>query len=252
MKTVEAMRATYGKDRVHFVVCDVTKDEQLEAMFKASEDFFKGPVDILVNNAGINTNLGWKLCMKVNIMAMMSATQMAMDRMKNRQDCKIVNIASLAGIGPGIGEGSMGYTVSKHGAVTLSRTLAANKHEHGIDILCLCPSWANTDIVNKVDSEKKPMVDKMVKEMGGLMKPERVGEAFKALMSSKNGTVLTVMANVPLIELPDLGFTRVMCTGAAGQLISKFFNVKILDTWHFMAAILVFTIIIQVMLRIIF
>ena len=250
MKTVEAMQATYGKDRVHFTICDVTKDDNLEAMFTASEDFFKAPIDILVNNAGVNNNLGWKLCMKVNIIAMMSATQMALERMKNRQDCKIVNIASMSGIIPGIGEGS--YAVSKHGAVTLSRTLAANKHEHGVDILCLCPSGANTDIVNKIDAENKPIMEKMIKKMGGLMEPERVGEGFKALMSSKNGTVLSIIANVPLIELPDLGFTRVMLTGGVGQLISKFINVKILDTRHILAAMLVFKIIIQVMLKIVF
>ena len=95
-------------------------------------------------------------------------------------------------------------------------------------------------------------MEKMIEKMGGLMEPERVGEGFKALMSSKNGTVLSIIANVPLIELPDLGFTRVMLTGGVGQLISKFINVKILDTRHILAAMLVFTIIIQVMLKIVF
>ena len=45
----------FGAKRVTFVQCDVTKDDQLENLFKTSEDFFKRPLDILVNNAG-NTN----------------------------------------------------------------------------------------------------------------------------------------------------------------------------------------------------
>ena len=39
-------------------------------------------VDILVNNAGINTNWGWKKCMQVNIMAVMTGNEIAMERMK--------------------------------------------------------------------------------------------------------------------------------------------------------------------------
>ena len=39
-------------------------------------------VDILANNAGINVNHGWRKCMEVNIMAVMSGTELAMERMK--------------------------------------------------------------------------------------------------------------------------------------------------------------------------
>ena len=42
------------------------------------------PVDIFVNNAGINTNWGWRKCMEVNILAVMSATEKALEAMKNR------------------------------------------------------------------------------------------------------------------------------------------------------------------------
>ena len=196
-------------------------------------------------------NLGWKVCMEVNIMAVMSATLMAMDRMKGRAGCQLVNIASMAGILPGMSIDSMAYTISKHGVVALSRTLGKNKKEHGVDVLCLCPAWANTDIVNKVRDNHKAAVDKMVKETG-LMEVERVGEAFMALLGSKNGTVLSVVAKLPLMELPDLALHRVMFTGAVAQLINKLFGVEIVRPWHLMLAMIAAIVLFQVILRIIF
>ena len=55
-------------------------------------------VDILVNNAGINTNWGWKKCMQVNIMAVMTGNEIAMERMKKTgKRGQVINTASMAG-----------------------------------------------------------------------------------------------------------------------------------------------------------
>ena len=76
------MKKRFGDDRVCFVKCDVTKEEEFKNLFDKAEEFFKVRcIDILVNNAGINTNLGWRKCMDVNIMAVMMGLEMAMDRM---------------------------------------------------------------------------------------------------------------------------------------------------------------------------
>ena len=83
---------------VHFVHCDVTKDEDLDNLIQAANTLFGAPVDIFVNNAGISTILGWRKCMEVNIMAMMSATEKVLVVMRNRDGCKIINIGSLAGM----------------------------------------------------------------------------------------------------------------------------------------------------------
>ena len=68
--TLIELRKRFGQDNVHFVSCDVTSDEQFKNLFDKTEDFFDVEcVDILANNAGVNTNLGWKICMNVNIMS---------------------------------------------------------------------------------------------------------------------------------------------------------------------------------------
>ena len=83
----------FGNDRVCFVKCDVTKEEEFENLFDEAEEYFKVQcIDILVNNAGINMNLGWKKCMDVNIMGVMMGTEMVVDRMvksgKMGADCQ--------------------------------------------------------------------------------------------------------------------------------------------------------------------
>ena len=49
---------------------------------------------------------------------------------------QIINTASMAGLGPGFGREMIGYSVSKHGVVALTRTMAKDirwepKSPHG-------------------------------------------------------------------------------------------------------------------------
>ena len=43
---------------------------------------------------------------------------------------------------------------------------------------CICPAWADTDIVSSVNNDKYGMVKASIKETGGLMTPEYVAEGF--------------------------------------------------------------------------
>ena len=54
---------------VWFCRCDVTKQEDLVALYDGCEEYFKTKVDIFCNNAGINTALGWRKCMDINIVS---------------------------------------------------------------------------------------------------------------------------------------------------------------------------------------
>ena len=135
-------------------------------LFDSCESYFGVPcVDLLVNNAGINANLGWRKCMEVNIIGVMNGTEIALERMKKQpKKGTIVNIASMAGIGngeaplpqvsclllkcyPGFSEESVSYFVSKHGVVTLTRTLNASFQEsgmfsgHSFELSDFLPSW---------------------------------------------------------------------------------------------------------------
>jgi len=213
--TLEELRNSFGKDRVHFVQCDVTKQEEFVRLFDECEAYFNVPcVDLLVNNAGIGDNLGWRKCMEVNIMGVMIGTEIALERMK-KQPTKgtIINIASMAGIGTGFSADSLAYFVSKHGVVTLTRTLDASFAETGVEVKALCPAWADTEIVSGVVKEKKESVLRIVKKHGGLMTTEYVAEAFYSLLTDcPRGSVLSCMRGFPNFVIPDMseGMVRVL------------------------------------------
>merc|ERR1712012_484524 len=89
-ETLKELKERFGEDKVCFVPCDVTKDE---------EYFNVGCVDILGNNAGVSPIFGWRKCMEVNIMAVMNGTEIAMERMKQvGKHGQIINTASLGKI----------------------------------------------------------------------------------------------------------------------------------------------------------
>ena len=97
---LKELKERFGEDKVCFVPCDVTKDEEFRNLFDKAEKYFNvGCIDILANNAGINTNYGWRKCMEVNIMAVMNGTEIAMERMKKAaKPGQIINTASLGEI----------------------------------------------------------------------------------------------------------------------------------------------------------
>ena len=94
---LKELKERFGEDKVCFVPCDVTKDEEFRNLFDKAEEYFNVEcVDILANNAGINTNYGWRKCMEVNIMAVMNGTEIAMERMKKAgKPGQIINTASM-------------------------------------------------------------------------------------------------------------------------------------------------------------
>ena len=91
------MTDRFGNDRVCFVKCDVTKEEEVRGLFDKAEEYFDvNCVDILVNNAGVHVNLGWRNCMDINLMALLSVTMIAIERMnKAGKPCQIINNSSL-------------------------------------------------------------------------------------------------------------------------------------------------------------
>merc|ERR1711936_1510476 len=139
--TLAGLRERFGQDKVCFVMCDVTKEEQFVNLFDKTEEFFKvSCVDLLANNAGVNLNFGWRKCMEINIISVMLGTDIALERMRKAgKSGQIINTASMAGFAPGLSEKMAAYTVSKHGVVALTRTMG--KTTAGVAHKCICPSW---------------------------------------------------------------------------------------------------------------
>jgi len=234
------LRERFGKDRVCFVPCDVTKKEQFINLFDKTEEFFQvSCIDLLGNNAGINVNHGWRMCMEVNIMSVMLGTEIALERMRAAgKSGQIINTASMAGLGPGLSETMLSYTVSKHGVVALTRTMGANTKGQGVAHKCICPSWADTEIVSgaKTSQEEREGLNKSIKEFGGLMSPEYVAEGFYRLVTQcETGSALAVMGHSPYILVPDTSITAIMTFVLLAKLVNRMFGPSVVTTNHMLA-----------------
>ena len=251
---VEEYQEKYGKENVCYIQCDVTQEDQFENLFDQTESYFKvNCIDLLVNNAGINTNFGWKKCMEVNIIGVMTGTDIALKRMKKAsKKGSIVNTASMAGIVTGYGEDMIGYSVSKHGVVALTRTLATDYKHHGVSIKAICPAWADTDIVSSAkdnaDDKTRKELSKSINSQGGLMTPEYVAEGFYKLVTKcDNGAVIWAIKNTPFLIIPDDGQGMVIIRAIMAKLLGKIMGYDMITVFHqklFLALFIIFSIVI--------
>jgi 3-oxoacyl-[acyl-carrier protein] reductase len=123
--------ATHGVQAAAFA-CDIT-DAAAVARLVADVQARFGQLDILVNDAAYNkaipfpdldalTEELWDKIMAVNLTGPMRLTKAVAPAMKAQGQGRIVNIASVAGLGPT--GSSIAYAVSKAGLIHLTRCMA--------------------------------------------------------------------------------------------------------------------------------
>jgi NAD(P)-dependent dehydrogenase (short-subunit alcohol dehydrogenase family) len=114
------------------IACDVTQEEQVDALFKAIVDRF-GRVDLLFNNAGrgFKTSLidelpvaVWKDVVDINLTGAFLCARAAFGAMRRQspQGGRIINNGSISAQAPR--PGSVPYTATKHAITGLTKTLA--------------------------------------------------------------------------------------------------------------------------------
>jgi len=132
-----------------------------------------GTIDILVNNAGCNwaapaedyPNEGWRKVMNLNIDAAFYLSREAAKRaMIPRRSGKIINIASIAGLGGNPPEWEMStaaYNTSKGALIALTRTLAAEWGRYNVNVNAICPGFFHS----KMTAVTLDRIDTMVLRM---------------------------------------------------------------------------------------
>lgn len=114
------------------IQCDVTDPQQVQRMVSRVLGQF-GRIDILVNDAAYNkwiafndldglTYEEWNKILNVNLTGPMLCTKAVAPVMKRQGSGRIVNISSIAGLGPT--GSSIAYAVSKAGLIHLTRCMA--------------------------------------------------------------------------------------------------------------------------------
>lgn len=154
-----------------------------------------GRLDILVNNAGIYQSTSflemseadWDRTIDINLKGEFLCAQRAAKEMAKNKWGRIINIASIASGGVGVGiAGGAHYTASKGGIIAMTETMAIELAPLGINVNTIGPGAIDTPMA---DSTKMPKeyLDAMLsgvplKRMG---RPEEVSAAVVFLASDE-------------------------------------------------------------------
>ena len=135
---------------VDWIAADCSKELEIRAL--ADETIQRmGHVDILVNNAGAAWGApaedhpveAWDKVMNVNIRGYFILSQhIAKRSMIPRKSGRIINIASIAGLGGNpSGMQTIAYNTSKGAAINFTRALAGEWGTYGITVNAICPGF---------------------------------------------------------------------------------------------------------------
>ena len=133
---------------------DVTDREQVESAFAIAREA-QGPISILINNAGMASSEPfaktrpdeWRAAMAVNLDALLHTCQAALPDLLADQAGRIITIASTAGL-KGYAY-TAAYSAAKHGAVGLTRALAAEFARTNLTVNAVCPGFTDTELLTE-------------------------------------------------------------------------------------------------------
>ena len=158
------IREATGLEQVHGQVCNVTNEEQVQALVAAAERELGG-VDVLINNAGLGgsrllvemSDEEWSRVLDVTLTGTMRMTRAMLPKMMDRGRGVIVNNASV--LGWRAQKEQSHYAAAKAGVMALTRCAAVEAAEHGIRINAVSPSIALHDFLKK--SAPKELLDQL-------------------------------------------------------------------------------------------
>ena len=200
---VDAIRT--GGGEAAFVRVDVSDDEQVAAMVRATVDTF-GHLDVLYNNAGIlppddagtleTPESTWEQVMAVNLKGVWLGCKHGIPALLESGGGSIINVASLVAL-MGSATPQIAYTASKGGVLAMTRELAIEYARRDIRANALCPGPIDTPLMAQLLSDPAWAARRLVHiPMGRPGRPDEIARAALFLASDDSsfmtGTALVV------------------------------------------------------------
>jgi NAD(P)-dependent dehydrogenase (short-subunit alcohol dehydrogenase family) len=185
--------------RVLAVRCDVTNDDEVEAMVAQAVETF-GRLDAAYNNAGIQNVLAetadatredFDRVTAVNLRGVWSCMKYELEQMRRQGSGAIVNCSSIGGIVGGAGRAT--YHAAKYGVIGLTTSAALEYASKGIRINAVCPGMIDTPMSDRMKAGgQTEALAAMLKEVpiGRLGRAEEIANAVLWLCSSAASLVV--------------------------------------------------------------
>ena len=158
-EAVTAIRRDTGLEAVHGQLCDVSKEDNVQALFAFAQKQM-GHVDVLANNAGLGTSKRivemadeeWSKVLDITLTGTFRMTRAALKIMQPRGRGVIVNNASVLGWRAQVEQAH--YAAAKAGVMALTRCAAMEAAESGVRVNAVAPSIAIHAFLRKSASEE--------------------------------------------------------------------------------------------------
>ena len=190
---------------VRFAECDVCDPAAIQSLMDRAAGE-TGGIDTVFNNAGAGgarPPIGeiepdeWDRTMDLLLRSVAMGIRYAVPHMKGRRGASIVNVSSVAAVGPGYSPTA--YAVAKAGVLHLTKCAATDLAQFGIRVNAVQPGFINTNIFTaslELTGEMKTMAKAAIAQMssnaqpvarGG--QPDDIAEAVAFLASEAAGFV---------------------------------------------------------------
>ena len=197
-KTCERIVAAGG--RAIFSSVDVADYREVEAAVSRPVENF-GAIDALAVSAGIQRygtatstcESEWQEVLDVNLKGAWNAARAVIPHMQKRGKGSIVNVSSVQALASQ--QNVLAYTISKHGLVGLTRSIAMDFAKENIRANVVCPGTVDTPMLQwaaSLDPDPKSVYDacNRMHPLGRIAQPREIGEVI-AFLAHENSSFVT-------------------------------------------------------------
>jgi NAD(P)-dependent dehydrogenase (short-subunit alcohol dehydrogenase family) len=146
------LKAAHPQGQVVSVRCEVAAFGDARYLH-AEIDRTLGVPDVIVNNAGVvirerldeMSDVSWGQVLGANLTGTFHVIRVFLPQMRDRGSGRIINVASISGR---LGTPRLtAYCAAKHGVVGLTRALAEETRDVGLQVNAICPGSVDTDML---------------------------------------------------------------------------------------------------------